>query len=260
MTGHALSAVRIENSFIPVRGVGERTERTLWAEGATDWDCFDPSLVGPKTADNIESFIETANRRLEMGDAAFFDEAFPSSERWRLYENFRDEACFFDIETTGLDEEYDTVTTVSLHQAGETTTLVAGDDLTAENLQAVIDEASLLVSFNGIRFDQPFLETSFGLDIERPHLDLMYPCRTLGLSGGLKAIEKEIGLKRDRPDLSGRDAVRLWREHESGVDGALETLISYNREDTVNLKTLAETVTDRLHQQVFEQACQQPTD
>jgi len=112
------------------------------------------------------------------------------------------------------------------------------------------------VSFNGIRFDQPFLETSFGLDVECPHLDLMYPCKTLGLSGGLKAIEQDIGLERDRPDLSGRDAVRLWRQHESGVDGALETLISYNREDTVNLQTLAETVTDRLHQQIFEQACQ----
>jgi len=248
--------VRIENSFIPVSGVGESTERTLWAEGATDWECFDPSLVGPKTGQNIESFIQTARQRLETGDAAYFNEVFPSSERWRLYENFRDEACFFDIETTGLNQEYDTVTTVSYHQAGETTTLVRGDDLTAENVQQAVDDASLLVSFNGIRFDQPFLETSFGVDVECPHLDLMYPCKTLGLSGGLKAIEQDIGLERDRPDLSGRDAVRLWREHESGVDGALETLISYNREDTVNLKTLAETVTDRLHQQVFEQACQ----
>ena len=248
--------MRIENSYIPVSGVGESTERTLWAEGATDWACFDPSLVGPKTADNIESFIETASRRLEMGDSAFFDEAFPSRERWRLYENFREEALFFDIETTGLNQEYDTVTTVSYHLAGETTTLVQGDDLTTENLQRAFDDAGLLVSFNGVRFDQPFLETSFGLDVECPHLDLMYPCKTLGLSGGLKAIENDIGLERDRPDLSGRDAVRLWRQHESGVDGALETLISYNREDTVNLKTLAETVTDRLHQQVFEQACQ----
>ena len=252
--------MRIENSYIPVSGVGESTERSLWAEGATDWDCFDASLVGPSTADNIEAFIETASRRLEMGDSAFFDKAFPSSERWRLYENFRAEACFFDIETTGLNQEYDTVTTVSYHQAGETTTLVQGDDLTAENLQAAIDQASLLVSFNGIRFDQPFLETSFGLNVDCPHLDLMYPCKTLGLSGGLKAIEQDIGLERDRPDLSGRDAVRLWRQHESGVDGALETLISYNREDTVNLKTLAETVTDRLHEQVFEQACRESTD
>ncbi|ATW87074.1 hypothetical protein halTADL_0255 [Halohasta litchfieldiae] len=248
--------MRIENSFIPVSGVGETTERTLWAEGATDWDCFDQSLVGPKTADNIETFIDTARQRLDAGDTAYFDEVFPSSERWRLYENFRDNACFFDIETTGLNQEYDKVTTVSYHQADETTTLVRGDDLTAEAVQAAVDDASLLVSFNGIRFDQPFLETSFGIDVDCPHLDLMYPCKTLGLSGGLKKIEQEIGLERDRPDISGRDAVRLWNEHGAGVDGALDTLISYNREDAVNLETLAETVTDELHESVFEQACQ----
>ena len=249
--------MRIQNSFIPVSGVGEATERTLWAEGATNWDCFDQSLVGPKTGDNIQEFIETARQRLDAGDSAYFDKVFPSSERWRLYENFRQQACFFDIETTGLNQDYHEVTTVSYHQAGETTTLVRGDDLTAEAVQEAVDDASLLVSFNGIRFDQPFLEASFGIDVECPHLDLMYPCKTIGLSGGLKAIEQDIGLERDRPDISGRDAVRLWKEHEAGVDGSLETLISYNREDAVNLKTLAETVTDELHETVFEQVCQQ---
>jgi hypothetical protein len=257
---YPLSGVRIENSFIPVRGVGETTERTLWAEGATDWDCFDQSLVGPATADNIESFIETARQRLAVNDSAYFNEVFPSSERWRLYENFRENACFFDIETTGLNQDYNKVTTVSYHQAGETTTLVRGDDLTAETVQQALDDASLLVSFNGIRFDQPFLESSFDIDVDCPHLDLMYPCKTIGLSGGLKAIEQDIGLERDRPDISGRDAVRLWNEHEAGVDGSLETLISYNREDAVNLQTLAETVTDELHETVFEQACQQSVD
>ena len=252
--------MRIENSFIPVSGVRETTERKLWAQGSTDWDCFDGSLVGPKTADNIESFIDTARQRLDVGDSAYFDEVFPSSERWRLYENFREEACFFDIETTGLNQEYNKVTTVSYHHAGETTTLVRGDDLTADAVQAAVDDASLLVSFNGLRFDQPFLETSFGIDVDCPHLDLMYPCKTLDLSGGLKAIEREIGLERDRPDISGQDAVRLWKEHEAGVDGALETLISYNREDAVNLKTLAETVTDRLHDRVFERARQRSVD
>ena len=121
----------------------------------------------------------------------------------------------------------------------------------------MVDDASLLVSFNGIRFDQPFLETSFGVDVDVPHLDLMYPCKTVGLDGGLKQVERDIGVERDRPDISGRDAVRLWREHESGVDGALDTLISYNREDAVNLKTLADEVTTTLHEQIFEQARQQ---
>jgi len=250
--------MRIENSFIPVDGVGESTERRLWAEGVTTWDAFDPTVdvrgVGSTTADRIESFIAEALTHLDDGDAAYFDHAFPSGERWRLYENFRTETCFFDIETTGLDEHRDRVTTVGFHQDGETTTLVAGDDLTADRLRERFADASLLASFNGARFDVPFLETAFGLDIDTPHLDLMYPCKRIGLSGGLKPIEKQLGIDRDRTDLSGRDAVRLWREYERGDEDALDTLVSYNREDTENLRTLADVVTNTLHEDVFVDA------
>ena len=247
--------MRIENSFIPVEGVGETTERRLWERGVTRWEEFDPAVdvagVGATTADRIESFIAEALARLDDGDSAYFDREFPSGERWRLYENFREETCFFDIETTGLDERRDRVTTVSFHQGGETTTLVAGEDLTARRLREQFADASLLATFNGARFDVPFLETSFDVEIDTPHLDLMYPAKRIGLSGGLKPIEKQIGIDRDRPDISGRDAVRLWREHERGSDEALETLVSYNREDTVNLRTLADEVCARLDDEVF---------
>jgi len=122
--------MRIENSFIPVEGVGETTERRIWREGVTTWESFDPAVdvagVGSTTADRIESFIAEALTHLDDGDSAYFDRTFPSGERWRLYENFREETCFFDIETTGLDEHRDRVTTVSFHRDGETTTLVAG--------------------------------------------------------------------------------------------------------------------------------------
>jgi uncharacterized protein YprB with RNaseH-like and TPR domain len=242
--------VRLENTYIGVDGVGETTERKLWRAGARTWSEFDRTLCGPTTADRIESFIERARPRLHEGDSAFFERALPSGERWRLYENFRQEACFFDIETTGLDQTGDTVTCVSAHRGGTTETLVRGDDLTRENLEALLD-APLLVTFNGARFDVPFLEASFDVEIDRPHLDLMYPCRRAGLSGGLKSIEPEVGIERDRPDISGRDAVRLWHEHERGVDGALETLVSYNREDAVNLRTVADRTVERLDQELL---------
>ncbi|SEH41456.1 hypothetical protein SAMN05192561_101784 [Halopenitus malekzadehii] len=247
--------MRIENSFIPVRGVGERTERRLWEHGITQWDDFDRSVdvpgVGSTTADRIDAFIDRARDRLRAGDAAFFDDAFPSDQRWRLYEDFRAETCFFDIETTGLDEHSDRVTTVSFHRDGETSTLVAGEDLTAEAVRDRLTDAAVIASFNGARFDVPFLETALGIEIGTPHLDLLYPCRRLGLSGGLKAIESEIDIERDRPDISGHDAVRLWREYERGDEDALETLVSYNREDARNLETLADVVCDSLHRDVF---------
>jgi len=244
--------MRIENSFIPVDGVGEQTERTLWESGATRWAAFDESLVGARRGERIREFIDTAGDRLDDGDAAFFRRTFPDGAHWRCYENFRETACFLDIETTGLDQHRDDVTVVGLHSPGETTVLVDGRDLTADRLQRRLDEAKLLVTFNGKRFDVPFLESAFGVDVDVPHVDLLYPCRRLDLTGGLKAIESEVGIDRDRPDLSGRDAVRLWHEYERGDDDALETLVSYNRDDTENLRVLADHVTDRLDRAVFD--------
>jgi hypothetical protein len=239
--------VRVENSFVTVRGVGEATERDLWAAGVTHWDDFEPDHLGPTTGERVSEFIAEGRERLAGEDAGFFAAALPDGEVWRLYENFGDRAAFFDIETTGLSRYRNRVTTVSVHRDGGTTTLVRGDDLTAGNLRALLADAPLLVSFNGKRFDVPFLEESFDLSLGNPHLDLLYACRKLDLTGGLKAVEGEVGIERERPDISGEDAVRLWREHEAGRDGALDTLIDYNREDAVNLRALADRATDRLH-------------
>jgi uncharacterized protein YprB with RNaseH-like and TPR domain len=244
--------MRVENSFIPVRGVGERTEQKLWERGVTTWDDFDGTVPGPAPADRVSDFISTARDRLDNGDAAFFGQALPSRCQWRLYETFRDQTCFLDIETTGLSRHRDEVTVVSCHRNGETTTLVRGRDLTRDRLTRQLAGASTLVTFNGAQFDVPFLEESFDIEVEVPHIDLRYPCKRLDLTGGLKQIERDIGIDRDRPDLSGRDAVRLWREYERGDDNALETLVSYNRDDTANLQQLLEVVSDRLHRQVFE--------
>jgi hypothetical protein len=242
--------MRVENSFIPVRGVGETTERRLWERGVWTWEDFDGSVPGPASAERVHEFIETATDRLEAGDARYFAEALPSGAQWRLYENFREETCFLDIETTGLDRRRDDVTVVSCHRGGRTETFVRGRDLSGEVLRGELEDASLLVTFNGKRFDVPFLEHAFDLAVDVPHLDLLYPCRRLDLTGGLKGIEREVGIDRDRPDLSGRDAVRLWRAAERGDDDALETLVSYNRDDTANMQQLIEVVTDRLHEAV----------
>jgi len=249
--------MHIRNSFIPVEGVGQTTERRMWESGIREWGEFRQERapgVGATTASRIESFVDEAGERLDDRDAGFFDGAFPSGERWRLYEDFRDGACFFDIETTGLSHDRDRVTTVSFHRDGETETLVRGRDLTADAVREQFAAADVLVTFNGTRFDVPFLETSLDLDVDTPHLDLMYPCRTVGLTGGLKPIETELGIARDGPELTGRDAVRLWYEYEDGDERALERLVSYNRDDTVNLRTLADEVAARLHRETVPDA------
>lgn len=246
--------MRIENSFLPVHGVGERTERKLWQAGITHWDEFEGEVVGTTLTERIEQFIAEGRRALEARDLSPFAEALPAASRWRLYENVPRETCYLDIETTGLDATRHQVTTVSCHQGGETTTFVSGRDLTADRLTETLEDAALLVTFNGQRFDIPFLETAFDLRIDCPHVDLLYPCRTLGLDGGLKTIERTVGIEREQPDISGRDAVRLWRQYERGDERALDTLVEYNRADTKNMEPLMELVARQLHEDVFEAA------
>lgn len=244
--------MRVENSFVGAEGIGETIERRLWRQGITHWDGFDRACegVGPTRADRIESFIEGGKAAIADDDVGYFDQTFPSGSRWRLYETFRDQACFFDIETTGLDKRSSVVTTVSLHQDGQTETLVRGDDLTRDDLVGVFEDAGLLVTFNGARFDIPFLEHNFDIDLEMPHIDLMPTCRKVGLSGGLSAIEHELGIGRELPDVDGREAVRLWHDHERGVDGALDRLVAYNQEDTENMVPVLEQVVAELDRDV----------
>ncbi len=245
--------MHVENTFLGAEGIGQTIERRLWEQGITRWESFTPDCdgIGQTRARQIDSFIDGGREALSRGDPSFFDRRFPSSERWRLYETFRDQACFFDIETTGLDKHRNVVTTVTFHQDGDTRTLVRGDDLTAENLRAAFEEAGLLVTFNGARFDIPFLETAFDVTLGQPHIDLMPTCRKLGLSGGLSEVETQLGIGRELPDADGREAVRLWHEHERGVDGALDRLIAYNREDTTNMVPLLEDVVEKLDADLF---------
>lgn len=245
--------MRIENSFIPVDGVGPKTEQKLWRAGTTHWDAFDGSAVGPIRAERIQQFIETARPHLQSPTPSFFASCVPAKEHWRLYENFQTTTAFLDIETTGLDRHRDYVTTVSIHQDGSTITLVRGDDLSAGALSEALTSANLLVTFNGRRFDVPFLEQNFNIEIDLPHVDLMSACRSLGYSGGLTEIESTFGIDRSQPDISGRDAVRLWHEYEAGRDGALEQLIQYNRTDTENMAPLMDEVAQLLHQRRFAQ-------
>lgn len=247
--------MRLENTFSFLPRVGQQTEQELWRSGVTHWDEFkENGVVSGARYERASRLLRKAKKNLEAGNAAFFNNYVPGKQQWRMYENFRAETGFFDIETTGLSPEQNAVTTVSFYRGGETVTLVQGKELTRERLQKELFASKLLVSFNGKRFDQPFLEKNFGVTFDQPHIDLMYDCRRVGLTGGLKSIEKQLGLARDLEDeVDGRDAVRLWKRYERRNDeNALEKLVHYNRLDVQNLKPLLETVRQKLRERVFE--------
>lgn len=245
--------MRLRNSFILFPRIGSKTEKKLWKNNITRWEeAQDTDVISNSRKKKIQEFLDKAERNLEVGNTVFFKNQLPSGELWRTYRDFEDQTTFFDIETTGLDKNRHKITTVSIYRGGESKTLVRGQDLTKENLKKEIHESKLLVSFNGKRFDQPFIENSFDMDIQTPHLDLMYTCKKIGLQGGLKKIEKELGITRDQDDLDGREAIKLWKKYEKDGDTeSLEKLIKYNQADTVNLKQLLSKTHKSLEQKKF---------
>tara|TARA_R110002110_G_C13458731_1_gene717943 strand:- start:3209 stop:4972 length:1764 start_codon:yes stop_codon:yes gene_type:complete len=139
---------------------------------------------------------------------------------------------FLDIETTGLSHYYDEITVVGWSIGGQAKTFIKGDDPSNLINDAAIAEA--LVTFNGIRFDARFLRQEFP-DIRLPkvHIDLMYLCRRVGLTGGQKSIETELKLnfRQELEDVDGFAAVLLWHRYLRGDVEALSRLIRYNRAD-----------------------------
>lgn len=240
--------MKLENSFILFPGIGEKTEKKLWENGIRHWDNLEDSS---KYSDKIHSHRQKAQKNLEVGNETFFKEKLPNKSLWRSYENFKQNVCFFDIETTGLKPERNKTTTVSFYRNGQSKTLIRGQDLTQEKLEEEMFKSSLLVSFNGKRFDQPFLEKSFGMEIQNPHIDLMYLFKRLGYSGGLKSIEKQLGVDRELEDIDGRQAIKLWKKYENkGNEEALRKLVRYNQYDAENLQDLLETARKMLIKEV----------
>ena len=67
----------------------------------------------------------------------------------------------------------------------------------------------------------------------------MYECWRRNLFGGLKEVERKLGIKRELTGIDGRMAVQLWLDYQSSGDRRfLTTLLKYNREDILNLKAL----------------------
>lgn len=152
--------------------------------------------------------------------------------------------AYLDIETTGLYPNAHDITVIGLYldgaQGGRVVQLV-GEQATRENLLASLDSAGTIFTYNGSRFDLPFIQERLGVDLAGrfDHWDLMFDCWKNNLYGGLKKVESMLGICRQVKGVDGLEAVRLWWQYRKANDAeALKTLLDYNREDLVNLKTL----------------------
>ncbi|MDA8170223.1 MAG: ribonuclease H-like domain-containing protein [Nitrospiraceae bacterium] len=246
----------IRNTFRILEGVGERLERKLWRRGILDWEDFinapEIASIGPARKGVLDRQLRDAGARLARGDSGYFAKILKQKEHWRLYEEFRQGAVCLDIETNGWHPAAGGYVTVAgLYDGFDYKKFVRGENLSAPALQKELSRYRYLITFFGSGFDMPFLRDTLGVNFEGAHFDLCFGARRIGMRGGLKKIEPLMGIHRDESvqGMDGYQAVRLWHEAIRGNRGALELLITYNREDTVNLMALAEVLYPRLKAQ-----------
>ncbi|MCX7613805.1 MAG: ribonuclease H-like domain-containing protein [Caldimicrobium sp.] len=166
-----------------------------------------------------------------------------------IYLRIPHRALFLDIETEGLSKERNAITLIGLYFGEDYKAFIQG--LNLEEAITYLAKTPIWITFGGDNFDIPFIKKTFqGRVLPRVHLDLYHFTSLLGLRGGLKKIEKALGLTRETEGLNGYDAVKLWqRWKEEGDSSALEKLIQYNREDVVNLKAILNYIIKKFHEE-----------
>jgi uncharacterized protein len=245
----------LESTFIHIPGIGQTTEQRLWATGIRTWrDALDrvdkPLHFSPERWQVVQETLADSSRSLAALDHRYFAGLLAARDHWRAFPDFRHSVAYIDIETTGC-AGWDKVTVIGLYDGTRTRQYVAGDNM--DEFPDDIARFALLVTFNGATFDLPFIRRHFdGLEFDQLHVDLRYPLAHLGHKGGLKFIERKLGIHRESAvaGLDGWDAVRLWNEYRRGNEDSLATLLEYNRADIENLAILMDLAYTQLWQRL----------
>lgn len=152
--------------------------------------------------------------------------------------------AYLDIETTGLCSFYDEITIIGIclaNDGGNRLAQLVGGDVTKSNLLRALRCVDTIYTYNGSRFDLPFIKFRLGVNLREHfhHHDLMHDCWRNNLYGGFKAVERQLGIPRRLQGIGGAEAVILWWRYQTYHDRkALDLLLEYNKEDVVNLIAL----------------------
>ena len=238
----------IQNTFLFLERVSNGLEENLWEQGIKDWDSFlNANLIkgiSKKRKLYYDRKILEARKALYNQNSSYFKKILPQAEYYRLYDFFKDDAVFLDIETTGLDRNNDDITVIGLFNGIDTKTMIKGINFNLKELKNELNKYKLIVTFNGSSFDIPFINKLYpDLLPNIPNFDIKSITNKLSLKGGLKEIEKKLGIKRNKiiEKFYGGDALTLWKMYRAtGDDYYLKLLVEYNEEDIINLKTIAE--------------------
>ncbi len=242
----------LKNTFSHI--VNRDIEREIWRQNIYSWEEFlDNHHRVPLRETKKQRVLYEVQRSLDAfnkNDFGYFMNGL--KEHWRVYPELKHKCCFLDIETTGLSRKYDDITLIGLYDGKESKIFIKGIDL--EEFSDEIKKYDMIVTFNGKCFDVPFIKAKFpDVDFNKFHADLRFDMRKIGYSGGLKVIERVLGINRDSDlkNISGFEAVRLWYKYLKGNKEALDLLIKYNKADIENLKTLMEFTYKKLKEEQF---------
>lgn len=244
----------LQSTFRHLRGISAQRELELWRQGVLTWEDL-AARVSPQfplfkeavNATGSSSMLNMSREALRDGDIAFFAKHLDRQEHYRIALTYPKETIFLDIETTGLSRYYDYITLVGWSIGEDYGVYVRGDSNT--QLHSALAQAKAIVTFNGSIFDIPFLRQEFhDLRIPEAHVDLRFLGKRVGLSGGQKTIEQQLGLKRDAEvsGVTGEAAPILWHRYRRGDIDALKLLIEYNHADIGGMKFIFDYVMTRL--------------
>lgn len=241
----------LERTFLHIPGIGPQTERGLWRAGIHNWTSARLSASPPAGFSEgrwrlLQSYATDSQASLQRLDHRYFSSQLSSTHHWRAADAFRSRIAYVDIETDGGYGPH-SITVVGVYDGTRVQSFVKGDNL--GEAAAVLNQYGLLVTFNGASFDLPLLRRAFPrVDWTHLHVDLRFALKSLGLKGGLKQIEKQLGLERETAirGLAGDDAIWLWQAYRRGSQEALETLLQYNAADIENLEVLLDYALPRL--------------
>ena len=222
-------------------GIGPAAEAKIKAKGYAHWQSVlaQPGdlPLGAKTSSALLQFLDRSQRALEQDNIQFFIDHLANKEQWRLLATYFDRLSYFDIETSGLD--YDAyITCVACYHQGKVHTFVRDENL--DDFLDLLEEVHLLVSFNGSSFDVPFMLRTYHIpELPCPHIDLRWACYHEQHRGGLKHIERSLGIRRplDLDGVDGAEAVWLWFRWLQYQDRpARQRLLRYCAADVLTLQ------------------------
>ncbi len=236
-----------------VRGISPEREAKLWAKGIVSWEDLEKLRFPQRFLfDEPDPRADTSpfpvlRHALQAEDAEYFSKALDRREHYRIALTFPHRVLFLDIETTGLSRFYDYVTVVGWCYQSAYRVLIRGQDISA--LREDLADALAIVTFNGAIFDLPFLRQEFP-DLKLPpvHLDLRFLAKRVGLAGGQKVLEEQLGFLRPANvrDVKGEAAPLLWHKYRRGDTTALKLLIEYNHCDVEGMKFIFDRVMRKL--------------